>query len=321
EQAHLDAFRAFLVEWEQKIGRTPQLVGRAAEDLPAPGAKNLRAFMEYFRYFLDAGGKIETPEPESASGVVQMMTVHAAKGLEFPVVFVASVAPRRFPTTERKPVIEFPDELRKAPAPPENIHTQEERRLFFVAMTRAMDRLYISSVTKPGKRSSKFIDDLLSNAAVAAGDVERIQVPTVDAAAAFPPPATAPQPPEHKRVQATLFGGEELSGALFPNIASWAGRPPEVASGEKLRLSASAVEEYEDCPLKFKFGHFLKIPGVQAGGARATPRVRAPARRLDDAPARHGNALLARPRRSGPRRENRPDQSLRRRERGRAPRL
>ncbi|MBZ5515245.1 MAG: ATP-dependent helicase [Acidobacteriia bacterium] len=33
EQSHLDAFRAFLVEWEQKIERTPQLVGRAAEDL------------------------------------------------------------------------------------------------------------------------------------------------------------------------------------------------------------------------------------------------------------------------------------------------
>ena len=133
EQSHLDAFRSFLAGWEEKIARLPQLVGRAAEEAGAPGAKSLRAFMEYLRYFVDAGGKIETPEPESASGVVQMMTVHAAKGLEFPVVFVLSVAPRRFPTTERKPVIEFPDELRKAPAPPENIHTQEERRLFFVA--------------------------------------------------------------------------------------------------------------------------------------------------------------------------------------------
>ena len=59
-----------------------------------------------------------------------MMTVHAAKGLEFPVVFVLSVASRRFPCTERKAVIEFPDELRKGPLPPKNIHTQEERRFF-----------------------------------------------------------------------------------------------------------------------------------------------------------------------------------------------
>ncbi|MBZ5542783.1 MAG: ATP-dependent helicase [Acidobacteriia bacterium] len=258
EQSHLDTFRRFLAEWEEKIARLPQLIGRTAEEAAAPGAKSLRAFMEYLRYFLDAGGKIETPEPESASGVVQMMTVHAAKGLEFPVVFVVSVAPRRFPTTERKPIIEFPDELRKAPAPPENIHTQEERRLFFVAMTRAMERLYISSVTKPGKKPSKFIDDLLSDAAVAVRDVERIEVPPQE----IPPAAlpAAPQPPTRGGTQPTLFGEAEASDALYPDIAAWASRLPEISPSQKLQLSASAVEEYQDCPLKFKFSHLLKIP-------------------------------------------------------------
>jgi DNA helicase-2/ATP-dependent DNA helicase PcrA len=260
EQSHLDTFRQFLAGWEEKIGRAPQLVGRTREEAAAPGAKSLRAFIEYLRYFLDAGGKIETPEPESAAGVVQMMTVHAAKGLEFPVVFVVSVAPRRFPTSERKPVIEFPDELRKAPAPPENIHTQEERRLFFVAMTRAKDRLYISSVTKPGKKPSKFIDDLLSNTAVAARDLERIEVlPQEISPAALPLPA-APQPPTRGGTQATLFGEAEASSALYPDILGWAGRSAEISPGQKLQLSASAVEEYQRCPLKFKFSHLLRIP-------------------------------------------------------------
>ena len=260
EQSNLGAFRGFLAEWEQKIERVPQLVGPAGGGEAGRDAKSLRAFMDYFRYFLDAGGKIETPEPESASGVVQMMSVHAAKGLEFPVVFVVSVAPRRFPTTERKPVIEFPDELRKAPAPPENIHTQEERRLFFVAITRAMDRLYISSVTKSGKKPSKFIDDLLSNAAVAARDVERIEVPPQEVAPAAAAVSATRQPPAHGGTQPTLFDEANASDALYPDIASWANRPPEINPGQKLQLSASAVEEYQDCPLKFKFSHFLKIP-------------------------------------------------------------
>jgi len=55
------------------------------------------------------------------------------------------------------------------------------------------------------------------------------------------------------------------AAGVHPPIAEWAGREPEIKSGEKLRLSASAIEDYEDCPLKFKFGHYLKIPtGPQA---------------------------------------------------------
>ena len=99
--------------------------------------KSLREFMDYFQHYLEAGGKITAPEPEERAHAVQMMTVHAAKGLEFPVVFVLSVSPRRFPATERRPIIQFPDELRKGPLlRPKDIHLQEERRLFFVALTR-----------------------------------------------------------------------------------------------------------------------------------------------------------------------------------------
>jgi RecB family exonuclease len=55
------------------------------------------------------------------------------------------------------------------------------------------------------------------------------------------------------------------AAGVHPPIAEWAAREPEIKSGEKLRLSASAIEDYEDCPLKFKFGHHLKIPtGPQA---------------------------------------------------------
>ena len=104
--------------------------------------------------------QIEAPEPENSAHAVQMMSVHAAKGLEFPVVFILSVAPRRFPHSEQKPVIEFPEALRKGPPPPANIHEQEERRLLYVGLTRAEDRLYVSSVAKPGKKPSVFISDL-----------------------------------------------------------------------------------------------------------------------------------------------------------------
>jgi DNA helicase II / ATP-dependent DNA helicase PcrA len=243
EQEYVEAFREFLEQWEEKSD-----------------TRKLLEFMEYFQYFLEAGGSVEAPEPDPSIPAVQMMSVHAAKGLEFPAVFMLSIAPRRFPSTERKPVVEFPDELRKTPAPPADIHLQEERRLFFVAMTRAKDRLYISSVTKPGKKSSIFVDDLLSDPAVSARDIERIQSPDVPESAQVEWPPVTPKPPRRSSKQGELFGKETNPSPVHPPIVEWAGRPLTVAGGEKLHLSASAIEAYEECPQKFKFRHYLRIP-------------------------------------------------------------
>jgi DNA helicase-2/ATP-dependent DNA helicase PcrA len=248
--AYVEAFREFLVKWEGKSE-----------------SWKLDAFLEYFAYFREAGGVIEAPEPKNSEQAVQMMSVHAAKGLEFPIVFVISVAPRRFPHTEQKPVIEFPEALRKGPPPPANIHEQEERRLLYVGLTRAEDRLYVSSVAKCGKKPSLFIGDLTSNPVVVARDLERIQVPEAPAEMAEAP---AEQPPatEHPAVaaqQGSLFGDRAAAPGIYPPVARWASGASLAPSEGKLQLSASAIEAYDSCPQKFMFSHYLKIPtGPQA---------------------------------------------------------
>jgi DNA helicase-2/ATP-dependent DNA helicase PcrA len=247
DQSYLEAFRKFLEEWEGKSETS-----------------RLREFTEYFLYFQDAGGKIEVPEPLDPANAVQMMTVHAAKGLEFPVVFILSVAPRRFPHNEQKPVIQFPDALRKGPAPPKDIHLQEERRLFFVAMTRAKERLYISSVCKPGKPTSVFINDLLSNPGVAARDIERIEVPEVEKqekSYARPARIAFPEPLARAGSQASLFRDvAPAPSAAYPHLEELLGPAPAVSPDGKLQLSATAIEDYRTCPLKYKLGHCLNIP-------------------------------------------------------------
>ena len=264
EQAYLEALRCFLEEWQNKSE-----------------TGKLREFVEYFQYFEEAGGRIEAPEPEAGATAVQMMTVHAAKGLEFPIVFVISVAPRRFPHSERKPVIEFPVELEKAPRPPGDIHLQEERRLFYVATTRAKERLYISSVGKEGRRRSRLIDDLLSDPAVAAADIANIEVANAEeqngVARAVVASDLQPQEPRSTEAlnhsgwsrgggQRSLFGGEPARTAPGPSPPShWALQPVPPDSSDELTLSATSAEQYLACPLKYKFARVLRVPtGPQA---------------------------------------------------------
>ena len=72
------------------------------------------------------------------------MTVHSAKGLEFEYVFIPNLVDRRFPTTERRDPIELPDDLIKEIIPEGDLHLEEERRLFYVAITRAEKLLTLS---------------------------------------------------------------------------------------------------------------------------------------------------------------------------------
>ena len=216
-----------------------------------------------------------------------MMSVHAAKGLEFPLVFLISVASRRFPHSEQSPVIAFPDDLRKGPVPPSDIHLQEERRLFYVALTRARERLYVSSV-RSGKKVSQFIDDLLSDSIVAAKDIERIEVPKSEREPGGPraPETDTGQDagsesrtwlaklsrPAETTGQYNLFasGTGFVHGGAYvrPDLDLWVRQIPAgglIGPDGKMRLSATAIETYRDCPLKFKFIYHRKIPtGPQA---------------------------------------------------------
>src|SRR6267154_3257629 len=94
------------------------------------------------------------------------MTVHGAKGLEFSHVFVLRVNKNKFPQPERPHVFEFPAALMKEGAPEEQFHNQEERRLFYVALTRAEDRLTIIALAEKKCRVAPLIEDILMEPAL-----------------------------------------------------------------------------------------------------------------------------------------------------------
>ncbi|BBY51698.1 DNA helicase [Mycolicibacterium arabiense] len=96
--------------------------GPVDEDVPDTGV--LAQFLERVSLVADADGI-----PEHGAGVVTMMTLHTAKGLEFPVVFVTGWEDGMFPHMR---ALGDPNEL------------SEERRLAYVGITRARQRLYLS---------------------------------------------------------------------------------------------------------------------------------------------------------------------------------
>ena len=120
-------------------------------------------FVEYLDLAMEAG---ENPAQAQIEDIdtVNLLTVHGAKGLEFPVVFLISVTSDRFPTRNRGDVIEIPDALIKETLPTGDYHLEEERRLFYVGATRAKDKLFISFAKSYGgtkeKRPSGFINEL-----------------------------------------------------------------------------------------------------------------------------------------------------------------
>ena len=81
----------------------------------------------------------------SENNAINIMTVHSSKGLEFPVVFIVNLVSQRFPSRDRKEQIPIPESLIKEVLPEGNYNLQEERRLFYVAMTRAKDRLFLTA--------------------------------------------------------------------------------------------------------------------------------------------------------------------------------
>lgn len=98
---------------------------------------------------------------------VNILTVHSSKGLEFPVVFLINLVSNRFPSTERREKIPLSPKIIKEVLLDEDYHLQEERRLFYVGMTRARDQLFFtaSRFYGEGKRERKlsnFITETLS---------------------------------------------------------------------------------------------------------------------------------------------------------------
>ncbi len=127
--------------------------------------KSTRNFLEFLNFEQEAGeeGRISF-DPNQGPESIKIMTIHSSKGLEFKNVFIVNMVHLRFPSMDRKEAIEIPKPLIKEILPEGDAHLQEERRLFYVAMTRAKRNLYFTYALDYGgqrvRKPSPFLIDI-----------------------------------------------------------------------------------------------------------------------------------------------------------------
>jgi DNA helicase II / ATP-dependent DNA helicase PcrA len=250
---------ADLIEWleiPQRVGDhdrkyITQLSQFIKEWEPKSETRGLSEFLEYLDYFEQAGGTVSL-EDDAPPDAVQFMTVHGAKGLEFPHVFLMRVNNKAFPASERSRVFEFPEELMKEGQPAEQFHIQEERRLFYVALTRAKQRLTITTLTDKKGKVPTFIEDIMMDPAIKRRDViqsaPKLHIPQLEAQS-----DTCKEPQD-----SSLFPASSAPPKIFSRIAHWAEvfHPP---SAEPLQLSPSAVDNFRKCPQQYLFGYLWSL--------------------------------------------------------------
>ena len=169
----------------------------------------------------------------TAENAVNILTIHGSKGLEFECVFVVNLVNERFPSRSRGDTLPIPEELVKEISIEGDYHLQEERRLFYVAVTRARERLFLTASdyygdAKRQKKISPFVIEMLGEE-ILTGEV---------------------------------FKGEQLSffdSNVQHDIPVLKIEVPK-QSTQVNYLSYSQIDTFKFCPMHYKLRYLLNIP-------------------------------------------------------------
>ena len=191
-------------------------------------------FVQHLDLLINSGDEAAVAEADIDVPAVNVLTVHKAKGLEFPVVFMVNLVMNKFPWPKRREPIELPDELVKDILPSGDFFIQEERRLFYVGMTRAMNELYFtSSRDYGGKRPRRVSLFVLEALGLSKTDFEPYKSAALEVIKRHAPRKKIP------KTKSTIDKDKILD------------------------LSPYKIDDYLTCPLKYKYIHILRVPIVR----------------------------------------------------------
>jgi len=166
---------------------------------------------------------------EGFGDAIQVMTIHQAKGLEFEAVFVPGLVEGRLPQSGRSPRFELPAAVLEPLVRGKEDVIAEERRLLYVAMTRARRLLYLTRAShyEGGRRwrDSRFLEELKA------------------------------------------AGGRTIVQRDLPASPSPSPRHSPRRGMSEVVLSYSRIATYLDCPRQYWYRHVQRLPAVQTAEA------------------------------------------------------
>ncbi len=224
------------VQAQEKIANIAKFFERISEFSQIAQLDSVQNFASFLEVMRASGENPATAQIDPDLDAVNIITIHSAKGLEFRAVFLVNLVADRFPVRERGDPIMLPTALIKETLPVGDFHLQEERRLFYVGLTRAMDYLYLTYARDYGgkrpKKVSPFVLETLGVAQVAGMPVKASHLEKL---AKF----TAPP-----------------SGQLVFDLSK-----KKIITEEKvISLSRIEIESYLSCALQYWYSHVARLP-------------------------------------------------------------
>jgi DNA helicase-2/ATP-dependent DNA helicase PcrA len=208
-----------------------KLLGIVSRVGPLLRSDRVGAFMAHLDLLIEAGDDPQAAVPDLDEDAVQLLTAHNAKGLEFPVVYLVQLVQQRFPLFQRSDQLPFPPELQRGGGDPKVEQQQEERRLFYVAMTRARDRLVLTHASDYGGKSLRKVSTFV---------VEALGLPA---------------PPKVQSPPSVLESIARYAPVVEPQRPA---RPGPAAA--TLELSHGQIDDFLTCPLKYRYAHVVQVP-------------------------------------------------------------
>lgn len=188
------------------------------------GGDDIKEFAEFLKEIETSGIPIvaDSDGDKTEGNSVKILTLHGAKGLEFDNVYVVHLVEGKFPSTNRKDYLNIPPSLTKDIFPEGDYSIEEERRLFYVALTRAKKNLTLSYSDKyEGARKwrkSSFLDEIIEGGLIKENEGDS------------------------RHVESAKISTASKNNFLLKNV------------------SYSQIDTFDICPLKYFYRYAVNVP-------------------------------------------------------------
>ncbi|HYR50048.1 MAG TPA: 3'-5' exonuclease, partial [Candidatus Eisenbacteria bacterium] len=248
-----------------------QLAGRFERDLSLAGIGD---FVRHLDQVIDAELPVgEAAEEAATAEAVSLLTIHSAKGLEFPIVFLVNLRPPRPRDTER--LFFDPDSGgfvmknwrgEKHPryqetspgAPAVKLAIGERRRIVYVGLTRAKDALYVTATREEATArdiGANGVEDHDHFAEILGWALANPQSASVVEAEQLELPAM-------RTANGQVDGGPAVVSAVLDRLERL--RPKEAGAApvplREVELSFSQLHDFEVCPVRYRFSQVWQVP-------------------------------------------------------------